>query len=64
MLVFLHFCHILLAVPFTCSSKKFEFMDKLPDREMALCDVAPTVLKIMGLPLPSEMTGQPLVKEV
>lgn len=39
-------------------------MDKLPDREMALCDVAPTVLKIMGLPLPSEMTGQPLVKEV
>ncbi|MCP9257447.1 2,3-bisphosphoglycerate-independent phosphoglycerate mutase [Dirofilaria immitis] len=51
-------------VPFTCSSMKFKFMDKLPDREMALCDVAPTVLKVMGLPLPPEMTGKPVVTEV
>ncbi|HDK38185.1 MAG TPA: 2,3-bisphosphoglycerate-independent phosphoglycerate mutase, partial [Thiolapillus brandeum] len=27
----------------------------------ALCDVAPTLLKIMGLPQPSEMTGHPLI---
>lgn len=50
-------------MPFTCSSKKFKFLDKLPDREMGLCDVAPTVLKVMGLPIPPEMTGKPLVNE-
>ncbi len=27
----------------------------------ALCDVAPTMLKIMGLPQPMEMTGHPLI---
>ena len=26
-----------------------------------LADVAPTILKIMGVPLPPEMTGRPLV---
>lgn len=26
----------------------------------ALCDVAPTILKLMGLPVPKEMTGSPL----
>nr|AAQ97627.1 independent phosphoglycerate mutase isoform 2 [Brugia malayi] len=58
-----HTAHTCNLVPFTCSSMKYKFMDKLPDREMALCDVAPTVLKVMGVPLPSEMTGQPLVNE-
>ncbi|VDK80345.1 unnamed protein product [Gongylonema pulchrum] len=52
-----------VAVPFTCSEKKFKFLDKLPDREMGLCDVAPTVLQVMGLPIPSDMTGKPLVTE-
>ena len=28
----------------------------------ALCDVAPTLLKIMGLPQPMEMTGHPLIE--
>ncbi|BAO43286.1 2,3-bisphosphoglycerate-independent phosphoglycerate mutase [Thiolapillus brandeum] len=28
----------------------------------ALCDVAPTMLKIMGLPVPPEMTGHPLLE--
>jgi len=28
----------------------------------ALCDVAPTMLKIMGLPQPVEMTGHPLIE--
>ena len=30
-------------------------------RGPALCDVAPTVLQVMGLPVPSEMTGQSLL---
>ncbi|MCX7627926.1 MAG: 2,3-bisphosphoglycerate-independent phosphoglycerate mutase [Methylophilaceae bacterium] len=28
----------------------------------ALCDIAPTLLKIMGLPQPREMTGRPLIE--
>jgi 2,3-bisphosphoglycerate-independent phosphoglycerate mutase len=28
----------------------------------ALEDIAPTMLKLMGLPIPSEMTGHPLVE--
>ena len=31
-------------------------------RNGILADVAPTVLKLMGLPQPSEMTGRPLVE--
>lgn len=27
----------------------------------ALCDVAPTVLDVMGLPIPKDMTGQSLL---
>ena len=30
-------------------------------RDVVLADVAPTVLTIMGLPLPAEMTGRPLI---
>jgi len=30
-------------------------------RDGALCDVAPTILKIMGVPQPGAMTGEPLV---
>lgn len=54
---------LLILVPFTCSSDKFKFKKSLPDREMGLCDVAPTVLAIMGLPIPSEMGGCSLVDE-
>uniref|UniRef100_A0A9J2PGV5 2,3-bisphosphoglycerate-independent phosphoglycerate mutase n=1 Tax=Ascaris lumbricoides TaxID=6252 RepID=A0A9J2PGV5_ASCLU len=49
-------------MPFTCSSEEFKFKAKLPDREMALCDVAPTVLHVMGLPIPKEMGGCSLVE--
>jgi 2,3-bisphosphoglycerate-independent phosphoglycerate mutase len=28
----------------------------------ALCDIAPTILRLMGLPQPKEMTGHPLVE--
>ena len=27
-----------------------------------LCDIAPTMLELMGLPIPEEMTGKSLVK--
>jgi 2,3-bisphosphoglycerate-independent phosphoglycerate mutase len=29
----------------------------------ALCDVAPTILKVMGVPQPQEMTGRCLVSK-
>jgi 2,3-bisphosphoglycerate-independent phosphoglycerate mutase len=29
----------------------------------ALCDVAPTVLDVMGLSIPAEMTGKSLLKK-
>ncbi|MFH4982816.1 hypothetical protein AB6A40_009525 [Gnathostoma spinigerum] len=56
-----HTAHTCNKVPFTCSSPKFVFKKSLPDRKMALCDVAPTVLFIMGLPIPKEMTGVSVV---
>ncbi|TMS36928.1 hypothetical protein L596_003982 [Steinernema carpocapsae] len=59
-----HTAHTCNTVPFTCSSDKFKFKNALPDRKMALCDVAPTVLHIMGLPVPSEMGGVPIVDRV
>lgn len=59
-----HTAHTCNRVPFTCSSDKFKFKKSLPDREMGLCDVAPTVLAIMGLPIPPEMGGCSLVDEV
>lgn len=37
---------------------------QLTDRAPALCDVAPTVLEVMGLPKPPEMTGVSLVEKV
>ncbi len=41
------------------------YVGERPARLMSggsLCDVAPTLLKIMGLPLPPEMTGHPLLE--
>ena len=32
-----------------------------PVRDGGLCDLAPTMLKILGIPQPREMTGQPLI---
>lgn len=32
-------------------------------RRAALCDVAPTVLYLMGLPVPPEMSGQPILQK-
>ena len=33
----------------------------LDGREGALCDIAPTLLGLMGLPKPAEMTGRSLL---
>ncbi|CAJ0577712.1 unnamed protein product, partial [Mesorhabditis spiculigera] len=57
-----HTAHTCYRVPFTNSSDKFKFLSKLDNREMALCDVAPTVLYIMGLPIPPDMSGVSLVE--
>jgi 2,3-bisphosphoglycerate-independent phosphoglycerate mutase len=49
--------HSLNPVPIILVSDKFKSVDK-----GILADVAPTVLSIMGLPIPSEMTGKVLCK--
>jgi 2,3-bisphosphoglycerate-independent phosphoglycerate mutase len=47
-------------VPFMMTGpRKF----RKPTHNAALCDVAPTVLDLMGIPLPKEMEGQSLLAE-
>ncbi|KAI6235526.1 Phosphoglycerate mutase [Aphelenchoides besseyi] len=53
--------HTCYKVPFTCSSDKYKLKTSLSDRSLALRDVAPTVLDLLGLDIPSEMTGVSLV---
>jgi 2,3-bisphosphoglycerate-independent phosphoglycerate mutase len=53
-----HTAHTCNPVPFIMTSTKYSF-DK--SKRGALCDVAPTMLKVMGLEVPSEMTGQSLL---
>ena len=51
-----HTAHTLNPVPFICinsSAKKVEC-----DSEVELQDIAPTVLSLMQLPIPQEMTGR------
>ncbi len=51
--------HTTNPVPFiACGS---EFVGKQLKGGGKLCDIAPTMLKAMGLPIPPEMTGQPLI---
>ena len=54
-----HTAHTINEVPFLVinSGKNIELRD-----DGALCDVAPTILKIMGIPQPAEMTGKSLIK--
>ncbi|XP_003378167.1 phosphoglycerate mutase, 2,3-bisphosphoglycerate-independent [Trichinella spiralis] len=56
-----HTAHTCNRVPFISTGKR-RLMAKLPDREPALCDVAPTVLDQMGLAIPSEMGGKSLLQ--
>ncbi|KIP11081.1 hypothetical protein PHLGIDRAFT_84249 [Phlebiopsis gigantea 11061_1 CR5-6] len=61
-----HTAHTTNAVPFimTGDPKKLSFSEDKKDgeeEEGALCDVAPTILDILGLPQPEEMTGRSLL---
>jgi 2,3-bisphosphoglycerate-independent phosphoglycerate mutase len=55
-----HTAHTTAPVPFIMANT-----DKAlrKDVQGALCDVAPTLLCVMGLPVPDEMTGQSLLVE-
>jgi len=50
--------HTLNPVPFLLVSSKFK---KLNRTRGLLSDIAPTILKLLGLEIPKEMTGKPLV---
>ncbi|CCA67848.1 probable phosphoglyceromutase [Serendipita indica DSM 11827] len=59
-----HTAHTTNPVPFiiVSESKEFSFAEDPKDAEEgALCDVAPTVLAIMGLDQPADMTGRSLL---
>jgi 2,3-bisphosphoglycerate-independent phosphoglycerate mutase len=52
--------HVTDKVPFVMANTDLTFKCK---DDAALCDVAPTVLELMGLPIPAEMTGNSLLKK-
>lgn len=58
-----HTAHTCYRVPLTLSHTGFKFVDPA-DRHPALCDVAPTVLAVMGLSQPAEMTGVSIVRKI
>jgi 2,3-bisphosphoglycerate-independent phosphoglycerate mutase len=47
-------------VPFIMANNNFDFIQS---EDAALCDVAPTVLEVMGIEIPAEMTGRSLLKK-
>ena len=56
-----HTAHTCNKVPFISTGKN-KLLAKLPDREPALRDVAPTVLDAMGLTIPADMDGVSLLQ--
>jgi len=60
-----HTAHTTNPVPFIIRKKddnSFKFKKDADDEEPgALCDVAPTILEVLGLPKPEEMTGRSLL---
>ena len=55
--------HSLNRVPFLVCGKEFEGRSGvLRDGEMGLSDIAPTVLKLLGMEQPREMTGTSIVR--
>ncbi|KAF9167602.1 hypothetical protein DFQ26_003945 [Actinomortierella ambigua] len=55
-----HTAHTCARVPFVMTSTEHKFK---PEARGALCDVAPTMLRVMGLDIPAEMTGHSLLKD-
>ncbi|KAF9236130.1 cofactor-independent phosphoglycerate mutase [Melanogaster broomeanus] len=63
-----HTAHTTNKVPFIMTGKELEFVEDVDgastaEEAGALADVAPTVLAVMGLPQPEEMTGRSLLKK-
>lgn len=55
-----HTAHTCSPVPFVMTSEKYKYVK---DPKAALCDVAPTILRVMGLDVPEEMTGHSILQE-
>lgn len=58
-----HTAHTCSKVPFIayCPQESIVLQHDQHDTPLALCDVAPTILTLMGLDIPLEMTGKSLV---
>jgi len=55
--------HSLNRVPFVVAGKAFENRSGvLKDGDFGLSDIAPTILSLLGIPQPSEMTGQSIIE--
>jgi len=68
-----HTAHTTNPVPFimtgnpkeiTLAQDKVKVVGEEGEEEGALCDVAPTILDLMGLPIPEDMTGRSLLLRV
>jgi 2,3-bisphosphoglycerate-independent phosphoglycerate mutase len=57
-----HTAHTTNPVPFTVANKVLQYDPNATMRPGSLADVAPTILALLGLPQPEEMTGQSLLK--
>ncbi len=55
-----HTAHTNEPVPFLCVNKNFEFLQN----HGSLIDIAPTVLHVLGIPIPVEMTGKALLEKI
>ncbi|KAJ3217982.1 hypothetical protein HDU67_006882 [Dinochytrium kinnereticum] len=55
-----HTAHTCNKVPFIMTSTEHKFV---PTTDANLADVAPTLLDVMGIPIPEEMTGRSLIQK-
>ncbi|KAI9021621.1 2,3-bisphosphoglycerate-independent phosphoglycerate mutase [Phycomyces nitens] len=55
-----HTAHTCSPVPFVMATHKFKYVEHPKGK---LADVAPTILRVMGLDVPKEMTGHSLLEE-
>lgn len=56
-----HTAHTCAPVPLIITRTDLQLTRSLQNRPPALCDVAPTILALMDLPKPTEMTGESLL---